>query len=100
MAEEIFNFLAETKDLNSFDEFEEMWVKIGEELEKSACPPSPQRVVTVTPVVPKEKTLSLEPTYSPAHDENWPPATVSVVAEETGEKNFQYVEDSILTSFR
>jgi hypothetical protein len=93
-------YSADTKDLNSFDEFEEMWLKIGEELEKAASPPSPRRIVTVTQVAGKidVDAISLEPTYSPANDGNWPPATA--VHDETGQKTFLFVEDSILTSLR
>ncbi|XP_078329618.1 uncharacterized protein LOC144624132 [Crassostrea virginica] len=109
MAEEIFNFLDLTNSTNSFKEFEVLWEEMGKELEYGNFPSSPQRTVTITPVdttssctsdkfstlEPLEPSTLLSPKYSPALDENWPPA----INEETGEK-FNAVEDSLLTTFR
>ncbi|XP_056003239.1 uncharacterized protein LOC130049500 [Ostrea edulis] len=94
-------------------------MQMGEELEKEAS--SQPQVVTVTPNTSfrasfnssctSDKLISLEPSspkYSPAIDENWPPSLnqdgnwlpAPVIDQETGEKSFSDVEDSILTTFR
>uniref|UniRef100_A0A8W8MJK9 Uncharacterized protein n=1 Tax=Magallana gigas TaxID=29159 RepID=A0A8W8MJK9_MAGGI len=97
MAEEYLQFLEATSSAKSFDEFEQIWMKMGDELEMEGLAKRPS---TPTPESKKNQKAETDSTshvpfegYSPAHDSNslsnWSECQFNAK-----------VEDSILTNLR
>ncbi|XP_056002203.1 uncharacterized protein LOC130049099 [Ostrea edulis] len=87
-----------TKSTDSFSEFEEMWLQMGEDLEKSAfgppyipTPPSPSYHTTFRTIAKEDESLKRPSSPTPENQ-------VDSSSSDAG--RFSHVEDSILTNLR